>query len=137
MEEPEVSRTLLQQRIRNGIVRYLETAASADDQREYQRAVPLVCVSSEMINQWEDWVREDDLDWYGPPVFSREESRAIRDFHTVWSSTADLTPDPMPEIDTLFGTPVWDRFMAAARAALQVFTLRGPFDQDVEENFTT
>jgi hypothetical protein len=136
MNEPIVSRTLLHQRMRNGIMWYLETAASLDDQREYQAAVPHVWVPHEMINQWEDWVRADDLDWYRPPVFSDDENEAIRVFHRIWSETADNTPSPMPSLDELAGTPVWGRFIAAALKALEVFQRRGHFSQDVEEQFS-
>ena len=115
---------------------YLELAASADEQREYERRAPIAQVPNEMINQWEDWVRADDLGWYAPPVFSHEESEAIQRFHEVWAGVADETPNPMPHsIDLLIGTAAWNRLMAAAQAALDVFLKRGRFDQDVELRF--
>jgi hypothetical protein len=136
MDEPPASTQLLQQRARNGIMDYLALAASADEQREYERRVSIANVPDEVINQWEDWVREDDLGWYAPPVFSHEESEAIRRFHDVWDGVADETPNPMPDsIDLLIGTPAWNRLMAAAQVALDVFLKGGRFDQDVEARF--
>lgn len=136
MAEREISQQLLQQRIRNRIIDYLELAASADEQRDYERRVPIAQVPNEMINQWEDWVDGDDLDWYGPPVFSEDERQAVRSFQSVWLAVADDTPNPMPHsIDLLLGTPVWARLMAGAQAALAVFERRGRFDEDVEQRF--
>ncbi len=138
MDDPPVSTQLLQQRVRNGIMDYLEIAASADEQREYERQVSIAHVPNAMINQWEDWVRSEDLGWYGPPVFSREENDAIRQFHKIWKRVAEETPNPMPHsINLLLGTPAWDCLMAAAQAALNVFSKRGRFSQDVEERFDT
>lgn len=136
MDEPPPSRQLLQQRVRNGLIDYLELAASAEKQREYERRVPIAHAPNELINQWEDWVQADDLDWYAPPVFSNEESEAIRRFHRVWEGVADQTPEPMPHsIELLIGSPAWHRLMDAAQAALAVFLMRGRFDQDVEQRF--
>jgi hypothetical protein len=133
MADQPISRQLLQQRVRNRIMDYLQLAASADQQRDYERRVPIAQLPSEMINQWEDWVRDDDLNWYAAPVFSQDESEAILTFHDVWSAVADETPNPMPHtIDLLIGTPVWNRLMIAAQAALAVFEKRGRFDEQVE-----
>jgi len=134
MSDQELSQQLLHQRIRNRIIEYLELAASADEQREYERRAPMAHVPNEMINQWEDWVNGDDLDWYGPPIFSDDERHALRSFNSVWLAVADETPDPMPSsIELLLGTPVWARLMAEAQAALMVFEKRGRFDEEVEQ----
>ena len=136
MADRSVPRQLLQQRVRNGIMDYLELAASAEEQRSYERRVTIAPVPNELINQWEDWVRFDDLDWYVAPVFSPDETEAIRAFHDVWLAVADATPEPMPHtIDALIGTPVWDRLMTAAQAAFIVFEKRGRFDQEVVQRF--
>lgn len=136
MAERQISRQLLQQRIRNRIIEYLEIASSAEKQREYERRVPIAQVPNEMINMWADVVDPGNLDWYSEPVFSDEENHAVRSFHDVWSDVADATPDPMPHtIEALLGTPTWNRLMVAASEALQVFAERGCFNEDVEEQF--
>ncbi len=135
MEAPP-SLQLLKQRIRNNIIAYLEVAASAEEQREYERNVPIAQVPNEMINQWQDSVDADDFIWYGEPVFSPEETMALRSFHTTWSQVADATPNPMPHsVEALIGTPIWDHFMRDAGIALAVFMKRGRFDGEVEEQF--
>lgn len=134
--EPTPSPQLLRQRIRNNIIAYLEVAASAEEQREYERNVPIAQVPNEMINQWEDSVRPDDFAWYGEPVFTREENQAMQDFHAIWSEVADATPNPMPcSVEFLIGTAVWDRLMSSASVALHVFMKRGRFDGEIEEQF--
>jgi hypothetical protein len=136
----EISEQLVRQRVRNNIIDYLEVAASAAEQREYERNIieaksPGI-VPVEMIEQWADQVREADFDWYCGPVFSAEENAAIREFHLVWDKVADDTPDPMPyTIEGLIGTEPWDRLMEAAGKALNVFEQRGRFSSDVEELF--
>jgi hypothetical protein len=92
MADQELPQKLLLQRIRNRIIEYLELAASADEQRDYERRVPIAHVPNEMINQWEDWVNGDDLDRYGPPVFSEDERRALRSFNSVLLAVADERP---------------------------------------------
>jgi len=134
--EPLPSPQLLRQRIRNNIIAYLEVAASAQEQQEYERNVPIAQVPNEMINQWQDSVDPDDFTWYSEPVFTREENQAMRNFHATWSEVADATPNPMPySVELLIGTPIWNRFMSAASIALDVFLKRGRFDDEVEEQF--
>ncbi|WP_374471198.1 hypothetical protein [Phenylobacterium sp.] len=129
-----ISDQLLRQRIRNNIIDYLEMAASADEQRQFESAVPVACVPDEMINLWEDSVTATDWDWYSQPVFTPEENSAIRAFHKVWEQVADETPDPMPRsIEDLIGTEPWDRLAQAAQKALSAFTRRGRFSGDNEE----
>jgi hypothetical protein len=136
MAEPKISRQLLQQRIRNRMIEYLELAASAEEQREYERRTPIAVIPNEVINQWEDIVNADDWDWYSEPVFSAEESEAIRSFHAVWLAVIDETPEPMPyTIDALIGTSAWNRLMVAARDTLRVLSLRGRFDEEREQRF--
>ncbi len=134
--EPSPSPQLLRQRLRNNIIDYLELASSVDEQRSYERNVPIAQVPNEMINQWEDVVDARDFDWYCPPVFSPHENVALRQFHEIWNQVADETPNPMPDtIEALIGTEPWSRLISAAQLALAVFERRGRFDPEIEERF--
>jgi hypothetical protein len=125
MEENSPLR-VLKLRIRNGIMDYLELASSPSEQRDYERRVPIAHVPNEMINQWEDWVSDEDFDWYSEPEFSPAELDAIKRFHQIWESVADETPDVMPSsIEALLGTPVWQCLINGAADALSVFAARG------------
>lgn len=129
-----ISDQLLRQRIRNNVIDYLEMAASADEQRQFERDVAIACVPGEMINLWEDAVPDTNWEWYSVPVFSTDENAAIRAFHVVWEQVADETPNPMPRsIEAFIGTRAWDRLAGAATEALSVFVVRGRFSGDNEE----
>ena len=121
---------VLAQRIRNRIIEYLAIASSYAEQREYERSVPLVNVPSEIICQWEDWVR--NLDWFSEPVFSPNEQKAIREFHAIWESVADDTPRIMPPLSDLIGMETWERLRQGAESALKVFEGRGKFSEERE-----
>jgi hypothetical protein len=124
--EERIPLTVLKLRIRNNIIDYLELASSPAEQREYERRVPIAHVPDEMIIGWEDCVPDQDFEWYSPPEFSADERGAIERFTQVWETVADETPDPMPSaIESLIGTPVWQRLMDGARDALSVFLVRG------------
>ncbi len=134
MTEP--SEQLVDQRVRNGIIWYLETASDEDEQRKYQRNVPCVNVGNEMINQWADWVRSEIFDTYCEPVFSVEEQAALRAYQSVWEAVAESTPDPLPvSIEDTLRLKQWPRLMETARNALAVFMKRGLIDSEVEEKF--
>lgn len=121
---------VLAQRIRNRLMEYLETASSYDQQREYERNVPIAHVPHEMINQWEDLVDGGRLDWFEEPVFSPQEQEAIRTFHAVWDSVAKNTPKSLPSLSALIETEPWERLRQAAEMALGVFSVRGKFDEE-------
>ena len=130
--ETEISESTLKYRIRAQIIWYLETAVSPSEQRKYESNLRSAgapgCVPSEMIAQWEDWVRIDDIGWYSEPEFSDEEQAAIVCFHEIWNQVANEIRYPLPStINELLGTQVWKRLMDGAEAALDVFIKRGHF----------
>ncbi len=43
-------------RIRNRVMEYLQLVSSAAQQKDYQRCVPDVNVPTELICSWEDWM---------------------------------------------------------------------------------
>ena len=50
---------VVEQRVRNRVIEYLELAASFQEQQEYERNAPIAHIPYEVINQWEDWVHQD------------------------------------------------------------------------------
>jgi hypothetical protein len=91
-----------------------------------------VNVANEIINQWEDWVREPRDPAFVAPVFSAAEQEAVAQFHNIWIVVAANTPDPLPDLESLFATAEWQRLRAAALLALQVFLARGKLSEDRE-----
>ncbi|MEZ4222601.1 MAG: hypothetical protein R3B13_16795 [Polyangiaceae bacterium] len=124
-----MTETVVLQRIRNRIVEYLELASCFDDQREYQARSP-VHVPNEVINQWEDWVR--DPNDFAPPVFSAAECDAIKRYHAIWEDVANTTPVPLPSLEDCMHMPQWQRLREAALDALTVFRVRGRLSENVE-----
>jgi hypothetical protein len=124
---------LLDQRIRNRIIEYLEMASSYDEQLRYEANVPIACVPNEIINGWEDSVHRGQLNEFSEPVYSRDEQVAIGRFHAVWDGVAKDTPDQMPPLSELNGTEPWERLRVAAQQALDVFRMRGKFNEDREQ----
>lgn len=129
------SRQVLDQRMRNRIIEVLETAASYDEQRQYQEAVPYVHVPTEMICMWgADLVGRDWRSWWLPPVFTADELEAIARFDEVFRSVVDALPKPWPELSELIGSEAWERFRSSAADALAVFQRRGKLSEDAEES---
>lgn len=122
-----ISRTLLQQRVRNRLIDVLEVAASFEDIAKFG--------AFEVINWWEDWYRPDDPAFYGEPVFTPDEQGQIARFSKVWNETADVKESNIFDADKLKALPHWSRFREAAESALQVFMQRGRLSEEVEEGF--
>ncbi|MCB8928796.1 MAG: hypothetical protein H6652_24600 [Ardenticatenaceae bacterium] len=133
MADDNVSKQVVFQRVRNRIIEYFEVASSFDEQQKYQKAVPLVSVPSEMINQFEDWVpNKDVLDDFGLPVFSMAEQVALRRFHRIWEDVAQNTPNPLPSLVETLKLPKWKQLREAAEETLVVFLDRGKLSEDKE-----
>lgn len=123
---------VLAQRIRNRIIEYLEIASSYEEQREYERSVPIANVPSEMICQWADWVEDKRLDSFTEPVFSSSEQVAVGEFHAIWHSVANDTAKTMPPLSDLIGTEPWERLRRGAELALKTFEKRGKFNEELD-----
>jgi hypothetical protein len=123
------SAQVVMRRVRNRIIEYLELASSFDEQRAYQRRAR-VSVPPEVINQWEDLVDDPRADWLRDPAFSEDERQGVADFHATWEEVSARTPDPLPELEVLFGTPEWQRLRLAAANALGIFARRGKLSED-------
>lgn len=122
---------MVEQRIRNRIIEYLDLAASYEAQMAYQKAVPFVTVPYEVINQWDDCVTTDPRDVARHPgVFSLDEVRALCDFQAVLAVVTDAVPDDRPSLVDVQALPQWDRLRRAASTARAVFAIRGRMPED-------
>jgi hypothetical protein len=133
MSESTPSRRVVEQRVRNRIIEYLELAASFEDQLQYQRNVPVAYVPSEVIEQWADWVHTDprSVDQH-PDVYSADEIAEMRRFHAVWDVTADAIPKSRPPIEEVQALSEWSNLRRAAAQAHSVFLRRGKLPDDYE-----
>jgi hypothetical protein len=122
---------VLDLRIRNRIIEALELTASLEKQFVYERSVPIAQVPAEVICQW-----KDTFGCYGGAelnnlIYSKAEIEAADAFQIVWDDVCSLLPHPLPNLTTLTKDTDWLRLLAAARAALAVFMVRGRLSEDL------
>jgi hypothetical protein len=133
MHESGVSDRVVQQRIRNRVIDYLQLASSFEEQREYAATAP-VNIPYEVINQWEDWVSEDPRTAEEhSDVYSGEEIEALGRVHTVWEAAAAQLPDDYPSILEAQALPAWEALRVEAENALAVFMQHGRMPEDIEQ----
>ncbi len=134
MDKP-VSRQLVEQRMRNRTIEYLEMANCEAELLDYQANVP-VNIFDELVNQWEDLSPEPGLtpknSWYPLTVYSEEEVDEVLRFHAVWDAISRSTPPHIDRIEDFFALPEWNRLRSAAASALAVFVKRGKLSEDEE-----
>lgn len=116
------ARRLINQRVRNHTIEYLELAASYELQVQYERDVPIAHVPSEIICQWEDLSPVDRADdALHADLYSVDEAAAIREYHSVWNRVADQIPSGFPTLKTVQTLTCWDDLRQAAISAGGVF----------------
>lgn len=127
MTDPE---RVIQQRMRNRVIEYLELAGSFDAQRTYD-SHRMVNVAYEVINQWEDCV--PNAPWEDEPieaVYSPNEIEAMAQFHRVWTRAATAIPSGYPDLSDVQVLPEWSELQDQAQRALAVFLTRGKMPED-------
>jgi hypothetical protein len=122
----EVSQQVVEQRMRNRIIEYL------DDVAEYENDPPWWDLN-EMINQWEDYVVHPlDPAKYTVPVYTDREAEALVAVDNAWLAFADATPDAISDEAAALRMREWRAFVSAAETAMKVFSERGRLSEDVE-----
>lgn len=127
---PEI---VVEQRMRNHLIRYLEMASDEVELLDYQRNAPIANVLGELINQFEDYFDIEHIgDWYGEPVYAKEEIQACLRFHKIWDMV-DFLPDNIESIGEFLASEYWPPFRDEAKKALLVFRKRGFFSDEEPE----
>lgn len=129
----DTSNRLIEQRVRNHIIDYLELASSFEDQRQYEQDAPMVHVPYEVINQWDDWV------WIAPSenpynldIYDADEVEALVRYHEVLEAVSDAVPDDHPALSKVQSMPEWRLLRDAAEQTLGILMRRGKFPEDRE-----
>jgi len=130
MPELTISDRLLHQRIRNRRIEALKLAASWPDQTAFQRRSPNIPVPVEVIEKWYDTLPNGEDTRFPEPLYSAQEAHALRRFAHRIEAICDATPDPLPELDEVFGLPAWKDLREAAQETLNVMMLRGAFSDE-------
>ena len=127
----EVSRRVVDQRVRNRVIEYLELAASFEAQIEYD-AARVVNVPNEVINQWQDWVPVSPrLDPRVLEVYTAEELESLIQFQEAWELATN--GEGYPDLAEVQRLPSWIALRGAAETALAVFGRRGRLSEDRED----
>lgn len=127
------SKRVIEKRIRNRVIEYLELAASFDEQQRYERDVPIAYVPGEVIDSWGDNFPggfERDLPRFS--VFSADEVAALRRVELANDAAAREMGRRFPRLEEVQALPAWGALRDAAAVALPVFKRRGRLSEDEE-----
>ncbi|MGV3531443.1 MAG: hypothetical protein ACO1QR_03675 [Chthoniobacteraceae bacterium] len=105
------------QSYKNEIRRLLQLLASEEEQLAYERNVPRVDITAELLCMWFD-------DFYdgeqvaSDPAFSVCERQALDEFHQFYDAKAELLPESHGTVRTWLATPEWREVMEQAQRTL-------------------
>ncbi|MDP3230078.1 MAG: hypothetical protein Q8N13_19185 [Acidovorax sp.] len=117
MNTQSVSRQLVDQRIRNRLIEYLEVLANYEND-------PPPWNLNETINQWEDWVHSPATkEQFSSPIYTKFESELLVEVDCAWSVFANATLSTIQNDD--IQRPEWAAFIVSARRALGCLMHRG------------
>lgn len=123
----KISQQLLYQRLRNRVIELFEMHSS------FENVATLGAF--EMINLVDDILPLDYTE--APGVFSEKEQEAVDRFLKVYEITAEATKNDTWAIEWFKNSEDWVRLNEVANQAVAVFTKRGRFSEELEEDFCT
>lgn len=103
--------------IRSRVFEILELISDERAQRSYQDRAPMVQVSSELFNQWEDVHHPDTEEWQ--LAFDQPERSVLRSFNMAFEEVCEVTPQLLPPLSEFIGTESWRIYRDAAKSALE------------------
>ena len=101
--------------IRKKIRELLDLLASGEQQLAYERDVPRVDITAELISMWFD-DQYHPTDRFFSEAFSPLEMAALDEFHQFYASRVDDLPESKGSVRTWLACPAWRDVMAVARA---------------------
>lgn len=99
------------------VLEQLELLASKEQQLAYERAVPNVDVTAELLSGWFDDVYHPDAEDFRM-CFSEQELRALTSFSAFYQECASHLPPSHHTVRTWLQSPVWQEVMREAQKAL-------------------
>ena len=129
----DASERLIEQRVRNRIIEYLELASSFEDQRRYEHDVPIAHVPYEVINQWGDQVwKHPSRNPHNLDIYDAAEVEALVRYQEVLEAVTRAVPDDYPPLREVQTMPEWRLLRDTAEQTLGVLMRRGKFPEDRE-----
>jgi hypothetical protein len=102
---------------RNSIIQTLRLLSSPDKQLAYERNVPHVRITNELLSMWFD-------DTYLPESktfresFSEEELRALAAFNNFYNEHSKLLPSSRADVTSWLNSETWQQIIARAQETL-------------------
>jgi hypothetical protein len=127
----EISAKVLNIRVRNNIIEYLETVSSKDALLEYQANVPIAWVVAESFEMWSDSVHLDGQtidEGYPNPVYTDDERTAILAYNETWKKLVDETPMTL-SLEEFLDSSYYKVMSEAAKECLDIFMIKGRFSE--------
>ncbi|MEO0594223.1 MAG: hypothetical protein AAFZ38_11640 [Myxococcota bacterium] len=103
--------------IRRRVFEVLELISDERSQRSYQDRAPMVQVSSELFNQWEEVHHPDTEEWR--LAFGPDERSVLRSFNSTFEEVCEATPQLLPSLSEFMDTESWRIYRDAAKSALE------------------
>jgi len=102
---------------RDSIIGLLELFSSEEEQLDYEKNVPHVDITVELVCMWFD-------DQYHPErgfdnIFSHDELAALSDFHQFYDERVGRLPESLGTVRTWLADPVWREIMQKALSTKQ------------------
>lgn len=104
-------------RRRKQIIDLLQLFASEEQQLAYERDVPHVDITTELVCMWFD-------DQYQPKLrhfetcFTEDELAALGEFHRFYDQRVDRLPESRGTVRTWLASPIWREIMEQAQRTL-------------------
>jgi hypothetical protein len=106
---------------RKEIIELLQLFASEEQQLAYERDVPHVDITAELVCMWfDDQYTPQQRDFEG--CFTPAELAALEEFHRFYNERVARLPESQGTVRTWLASPVWREVMEQARRALERVT---------------
>ncbi|MCP3998750.1 MAG: hypothetical protein GY722_27315 [bacterium] len=96
----------------------LELITSPEQQREYERDVPIADVPAELVCMWFDDLYHPDHEGFRC-CFSDQELSALARFNIFYDQRIEALPDSSAGLAALQASPAWQEVMQQARATIE------------------
>jgi hypothetical protein len=102
---------------RNNIIEILELLGSEEKQLAYERDVPHVDITAELVCMWFNDQYHPDRGFEA--LFSSDELAALARFHRFYDERVDRLPESQGTVRTWLADPLWREIMQQAQTTLK------------------
>ena len=99
------------------IVDLLRLLASESEQLDYERRVPHVDITAELLCMWFDDQHHPD-DAFFRSCFTPDELAALAEFHRFYDERSEQLPESQGTVRTWLASPIWRAIMERAHETL-------------------